>query len=42
MKTENYDVVVVGFGNAAQAAGVAAHMAGARVCLLEKAPDRSS
>lgn len=28
MKTENCDVVVVGFGNAAQAAAVASHNAG--------------
>src|SRR5215831_16015853 len=38
MKTENCDVVVVGFGNAAQAAAVAAHNAGAKVVVLEKAP----
>ena len=38
MKTENCDVVVVGFGNAAQAAAVAAHNAGAKVLVLEKAP----
>jgi tricarballylate dehydrogenase len=40
MKNENYDVVVVGLGNAAQAAVVAAHMAGAKVCALEKAPEK--
>ena len=40
MKTENYDVVVVGFGNAAQAAAVAAHSAGAKVLVLEKAPEK--
>ncbi|MDZ4345057.1 MAG: FAD-binding protein, partial [Candidatus Binatia bacterium] len=40
MKTENYDVVVVGFGNAAQAAAVAAHQAGAKVLVLEKAPEK--
>jgi len=38
MKTENCDVVVVGFGNAAQAAAIAAHNAGAKVLVLEKAP----
>ena len=39
MKTENYDVVVVGFGNAAQAAAFSAHRGGgARVLVLEKAP----
>ena len=38
MKTENCDVVVVGFGNAAQSAAVAAHNAGAKVLVLEKAP----
>jgi len=38
MKTENCDVVVVGFGNAAQAAAFSAHSAGARVLVLEKAP----
>jgi succinate dehydrogenase/fumarate reductase flavoprotein subunit len=36
MKTENWGVVVVGFGNAAQAAAVAAHNAGANVVVLEK------
>ena len=40
MKTENYDVVVVGFGNAAQAAACAAHVAGAKVLVLEKAPEK--
>ena len=40
MNTENYDVVVVGFGNAAQASAVAAHVAGAKVLVLEKAPER--
>ncbi|MBI2352034.1 MAG: FAD-binding protein, partial [Deltaproteobacteria bacterium] len=38
MKTEGYDVVIVGFGNAAQSAAFAAHSAGARVLVLEKAP----
>jgi tricarballylate dehydrogenase len=40
MKSENYDVVVVGFGNAAQSAAVAAHVAGAKVLVLEKAPEK--
>lgn len=40
MKTENYDIIVVGFGNAAQAAAVAAHNAGANVLVLEKAPEK--
>jgi hypothetical protein len=31
MKTENYDVAAVGFGNAAQAAAVLAHTVGANV-----------
>ena len=38
MKTEAYDVVVVGFGNAAQAAAFAAYETGAKVLVLEKAP----
>ena len=38
MKTETYDVVVVGFGNAAQTAAFSAHCARARVLVLEKAP----
>jgi len=39
MQIENYDVVVVGFGNAAQAAAFSAHRGGgARVLVLEKAP----
>jgi tricarballylate dehydrogenase len=40
MATENCDVVVVGLGNAAQAAAVAAHVAGAKVLVLEKAPEK--
>src|SRR5512145_770813 len=40
MKTEDCDVVVVGFGNAAQAAACAAHVAGAKVLVLEKAPEK--
>jgi len=38
MKTENYDDDDVGLGNAAEAAAVAAHEAGAKVLVLEKAP----
>ena len=40
MKTDKCDVVVVGFGNAAQAAAYSAHGAGAKVVVLEKAPER--
>jgi len=40
MKTRDCDVVVVGLGNAAQAAAVAAHEAGSKVLVLEKAPER--
>ena len=40
MKTDKCDVVVVGFGNAAQAAAYSAHSAGAKVVVLEKAPER--
>jgi len=40
MKKENYEVIVVGFGNAAQAAAFSAHNAGAKVLVLEKAPQK--
>ena len=40
MKTLDCDVVVIGLGNAAQAAAVAAHEAGAKVLVLEKAPEK--
>ena len=39
MKIDTCDVVVVGFGNAAQAAAFSAHQAGAKVIVLEKAPE---
>ncbi len=39
MATESFDVVVVGFGNAAQAAAYSAHSNGAKVLVLEKAPE---
>ncbi len=37
-RTERYDVVVVGAGNAGLAAAMAAHQAGAKTLVLEKAP----
>jgi tricarballylate dehydrogenase len=37
--TENYDVVVVGGGNAAMCAALAAREAGARVLVLERSPE---
>jgi tricarballylate dehydrogenase len=40
MRKENYDVIVVGFGNAAQAAAFSAYSAGAKVLVLEKAPQK--
>ena len=39
MATDKFDVVVVGFGNAAQSAAFSAHCAGATVLVLEKAPE---
>ena len=39
MKTDVCDVVVVGFGNAAQSAAFAAHQTGAKVIIIEKAPE---
>ena len=39
MKTDSCDVVVVGFGNAAQAAAFSAHQTGAKVIIIEKAPE---
>jgi tricarballylate dehydrogenase len=39
MKTESCDVVVVGYGNAAQTAAYSAQEAGAKVIILEKAPE---
>src|ERR1035437_2524023 len=39
MKTDQCDVVVVGFGNAAQAAAYSAYGSGAKVIVLEKAPE---
>jgi len=40
MATLDCDVVVVGLGNAAQAAAASAHEAGAKVIVLEKAPEK--
>ncbi|MSQ10769.1 MAG: FAD-dependent oxidoreductase, partial [Dehalococcoidia bacterium] len=37
-RTENYDVVVVGAGNAGLAAALAAQQAGAHTLVFEKAP----
>jgi tricarballylate dehydrogenase len=39
LRTDQADVVVVGLGNAAQSAAASAHEAGARVLVLEKAPE---
>jgi succinate dehydrogenase/fumarate reductase flavoprotein subunit len=39
MNTLDADVVVVGFGSAGQAAAITAHDAGAKVLILEKAPE---
>ena len=38
MNVQDYDVIVAGFGNAAQTAAFAAYETGARVLVLEKAP----
>ena len=40
MRTENFDVVVVGFGNAAQAAAYSARQTGAKTLIIEKAPEK--
>ena len=39
MAAKNYDVVVIGLGNAAETAAISAHEAGAKVLVLEKAPE---
>jgi tricarballylate dehydrogenase len=39
MKQDKCDVVVIGFGNAAQAAAYSAHSTGAHTIVLEKAPE---
>jgi tricarballylate dehydrogenase len=39
MAEKSYDVIVVGAGNAALCAAISAHEAGARVLVLEKAPE---
>lgn len=39
--SHDYDVVVVGAGNAALVSALAAHEAGARVAVLECAPKRN-
>src|SRR6185369_11327432 len=42
MKTQDYDVVVIGKGNAALCAALSASDAGARVAMLEAAPEEES